>query len=140
LADYATGKGYDVLTTINGGDGFWVNAKTAFTAQLPAGTAITSASFQTMASGWNLIAIGDNKTPRQFNQLLSATPPSPRAIPLNLTTLWAWDAVQTNWYFYAPSLDAKGGTALTDYITTKGYLDFGAKTLDPTTGFWVNHP
>lgn len=35
LADYAASKGYDVLTTSNGGEGFWVNAKTSFTAQLP---------------------------------------------------------------------------------------------------------
>jgi len=132
LTDYATSKGYDVLTTLNGGEGFWVNATTAFTAQLPAGTAITSTSFQAMAPGWNLIAIGDNKTPSQFNALVGAATP--------LTTLWAWDAAQTNWYFYAPSLEANGGTALTDYITGKGYLGFGTKVLDPSTGFWVNRP
>jgi hypothetical protein len=134
LTDYATGKGYDVLTTISGGEGFWVNAKATFTAQLPAGTAIASTSFQTMASAWSLIAIGDNKTPSQFNALAGAATP--------LTTLWAWDAVQANWYFYAPSLEAKGGTALTDYITGKGYLDFTAnnKTLGPGAGFWVNKP
>ena len=51
LTDYATTKGYDVLTTVSGGEGFWVNAKTTFTAQLPAGTAITSTSFQGIASG-----------------------------------------------------------------------------------------
>ena len=134
LTDYATSKGYDVLTTINGGDGFWVNATTAFTAQLPARTAIASTSFQTMASAWSLIAIGDNKTPSQFNALVGATTP--------LTTLWAWDSGQANWYFYAPSLEAKGGTALTDYITSKSYLDFTAnsKTLAPGIGFWVNKP
>jgi hypothetical protein len=132
LTDYATSKGYDVLTTINGGEGFWVNATTAFTAQLPAGTAITSTSFQAMAPGWNLIAIGDNKTPSQFNALVGAAAP--------LTTLWAWNAAQMNWYFYAPSLEAQGGTALADYITVKGYLGFGTKVLDPSTGFWVNKP
>jgi chitodextrinase len=134
LTDYATGKGYDVLTTINGGEGFWVNAKTAFTAQLPAGTAVTSTSFQSMASGWNLIAIGDNKTPSEFNALVGAATP--------LTTLWAWDATLANWYFYAPSLEAKGGTTLTDYITSKGYLDFTTnnKTLGSGMGFWVNKP
>jgi hypothetical protein len=132
LADYATGKGYDVLTSINGGEGFWINAKTPFTAQLPVGTAITSASFQTMLSGWNLIAIGESKTPSQFNALASAAAP--------LTTLWAWDPVQTNWYFYAPSLDASGG--LSAYIADKGYLDFMAnnKMLGQGVGFWVNKP
>jgi len=57
---------------------------------------------------------------------------------ITLTTLWAWGGVLTNGYFYAPSLDKGGG--LTSYITSKGYLDFGTKALDPTTGFWVNKP
>ena len=30
LTTYAAGKSYDVLSTINGGEGFWVNAATAF--------------------------------------------------------------------------------------------------------------
>ncbi len=139
LADYAATKGYDVLTSINGGEGFWVNAKQAFTVTPPSGNALLAASFQTtLTPGWNLIAIGEVKTPSQFNLALSPTPPSPGAIPLNLTTLWAWDAAMTNWYFYAPSLDAKGGTALTDYIANKRYLAFDSKVLDPTMGFWVN--
>jgi len=72
--------------------------------------------------------VGDSPTPRAFNNAI------------NVTTLWAWDAVKTNWYFYAPSLDALGASALSDYITSKRYLDFGTKTLDPTMGFWVNKP
>lgn len=41
-----------------------------------------------------------------------------------------------------PSLEAKGGTTLTDYITGKGYLDFTANntTLAPGVGFCVNKP
>jgi len=134
LADYAASKGYDVLAAISGGEGFWVNAKIAFTAPLPSSTAVSSSSFQGMASGWNLIATGESNSPSQFNALAGAATP--------FTTLWSWDAVQTNWYFYAPSLAAKGGTALGDYITGKGYLDFTTtgKTLGPGLGFWVNKP
>ena len=88
--------------------------------------------------GGNLIAIGDNKTPSEFNKTIGATPPAPGDIPINLTTLWAWDAVLTNWYFYAPSLEKNGG--LLNYIQSKSYLDFGTKALTPTTGFWVNKP
>jgi len=130
LIDYATAKGYEVLTVINGGEGFWVNAKVPFATPIAAGTLITSGSFKTMASGWSLIAIGDSPTPSQFSAIVP------------VTTLWAWDAAQTNWYFYAPSLGAAGGTALTDYINSKGYLDFvkSGKTLGPSTGFWVNRP
>ena len=147
LSDYATGKGYDVLSTIAGGEGFWVNAKQSFSVQLPAGTTVLAADFQPAGSkalvqGWNLIASGDSKAPSDFNSALGASPPAPGVIPLNLTTLWAWDANLTNWYFYAPSLEAKGGTALADYITSKGYLDFRSsnKALGNGTGFWVNKP
>ena len=51
-----------------------------------------------------------------------------------------WRDPAPRWYFYAPSLEAQGGTALSDYINTKGYLDFSAanKALGNGTGFWVN--
>ena len=137
LASYAAGKGYDVLSAIGAGEGFWVNAQTTFTAQLPAGTSVTSASFRTtLAAGWNLIASGDNQTPSEFNQALSVAPPAFGTIPTNLITLWSWDAAQSNWYFYAPSLEANA--TLGTYVASKNYLDYGATTLGQTTGFWVN--
>ena len=142
-AAYAVSKGYNFLTTINGGEGFWVHARTDFTIQLPVGSAVSSASFlPSLPSGWSLISIGDNKTPSQFNAALSITSPPQGVIPINITTLWAWDGTQYRWYFYAPSLEAQGGTVLTDYIAGKGYLDFTSanKTLGTATGFWVNRP
>jgi hypothetical protein len=141
LATYAAGKGYDVLTTIAGGEGFWVNAASAFTGNLPAGTAVSSGSFATtLGSGWSLISIGDNKTPRAFNNAMSPTPPSAGTPAASvLTTLWAWDSVKSSWYFYAPSLDNSNGLAA--YTGTKGYIDFGITgTLAPGAGFWVNMP
>jgi len=138
LADYAAGKAYDVLSTIKGGEAYWINAKVAFSAPAPAGTPITSASFRSMATGWNLIAIGDNKLPRAFNNALSATTPAADEIPANVTTLWAWDAALRNWYFYAPSLDLAG--TLGNFTASKSYLDFGTKVLEPATGFWANKP
>ncbi len=148
LTDYAASKGYDVLSTINGGEGFWVNAKQAFAAPRPAGSTIVASSFASSGTrplglGWNLIAIGETKTPSEFNIALSGlsvVPPNPADIPVNLTTLWAWDSVQSGWYFYAPSLEKSGG--LTNYIVNKGYLDFPAnnKKLGPGVGFWVNKP
>ncbi|MDD5029400.1 MAG: hypothetical protein PHH58_07875 [Rhodoferax sp.] len=41
---YAGTKGYDFLTTIKSGDGFWVNAKTTFSATLPAAPAPANAA------------------------------------------------------------------------------------------------
>ena len=139
LQNYVAGKGYGVLSVINPGEGFWVNAKAPATITLQ-----TSAPFNLTAaylmSGWNLVATGNNVSPSAFNLSLSATPPTSGAVPLNLTTLWAWDNALSQWYFYAPRLEASGG--LTAYIASKGYLDFTttSKRLGSGVGFWVNRP
>lgn len=147
-ASYASGKGYDPLSSISGGEGFWVNAATAFTAQLPAGAGIVASNFaasgtKPLGAGWNLISLGETRTPSAFNAALSglsAVPPNPADIPVNLTSLWAWNSVKAGWYFYAPSLEKTG--SLASYITGKGYFDFTAdgKTLGTGVGFWVNRP
>jgi hypothetical protein len=147
LASYAASKGYEVLTTVSAGEGFWVNAKSAILVQMPAGNALATSHFQDnpidttqnkLIHGWNLIATGDNKSPSDFNKGLSLTPPAIGVIPNNLTTLWAWDNTISNWYFYAPALDS-GGT-LASYISSKNYLDFtnAGKKLGNGVGFWVN--
>ncbi len=147
LQTYATNKSYGVLSQINAGEGFWVNAAKAFSVTLPSGTAISGNDFQdskplSLKKGWNLVAIGNSLSPSAFNIALSTSPPIASVVPINLTTLWAWDSLQSQWYFYAPHLEAQGGTALTDYIVNKGYFDFTAthKLLGPGLGFWVNKP
>lgn len=142
-AAYAASMGYEFLTTINPGEGFWLNASTPFSAAFPDAAPITSSMFQTqfdgssvLSPGWNLISIGDNKTPSAFNRSLGFAPPAAGEIPFNLNSLWAWDAEQANWYFYAPTLEKSGGLA--SFIQNRGYLNFGAKLLGQTTGFWVN--
>lgn len=141
LSAYTASKQYDVLTSIAGGEGFWVNALSSFAGNLPSATAVSSGSFATtLGSGWSLISIGDNKTPRAFNNALSPTPPSAGTVAASiLTTLWAWDSGKSSWYFYAPSLDNSNGLAA--YTFGKSYLDFGTTgTLAPGMGFWVNKP
>lgn len=83
-----------------------------------------------LTSGWHLLASGETKTPAAFNTVVTST------------TLWTWDSAQSKWYFYAPSLQAQGGTALSDYIRANGYLDFTStnKTLGTGVGFWVYKP
>jgi hypothetical protein len=131
LADYVSSKGYQLLATIAGGEGFWLNAKQAGSVTLNNGNTISAETLgPTLIKGWNLISVGETATPKQFCDAQSG----------GVTTLWAWDPTNTAWYFYAPSLEAQGGTALSDYIAGKGYLDFTAasKTLGNGTGFWVN--
>ena len=125
LAAFATSKGYSVLKTIFPGEGYWVNATKA--------TAITDSTAPAFAlgpwsltSGWNLVATGANLTAPQFSSAIA---------PFAATTVWAWDSTASNWYFHAPSLDS---SALANYVAQNKYLGFGSRTLNPTTGFWVN--
>lgn len=146
-AAYAASKGYEFLTKIYGGEGYWVNASKAFSVALMPETAVSSTSFLQgkvgeLRRGWNMVAVGETSTPSAFNSNIGMTPPSAGSTPLNLTSLWAWDNENAKWLFYAPELEAKGGTALTDFIAGKGYGDFAAfnKKLGPGVGFWVNYP
>jgi hypothetical protein len=141
LQAYAAGKGYGVLSVINPGEGFWVNARMAASLGTQAGGGF-GLTMSNLAAGWNLVATGNDLSPSQFNLSLSANPPAPGTVPINVTTVWAWDNASSRWYFHAPSLETPGGTALTDYIMSQGYLDFTqhGKTLGNGVGFWVNRP
>lgn len=126
LDSYAASKGYQVLNQVMPGEGFWVNAKEATAFELPAGATVMAASLST-SPGWNLVSAGDRRTPREIGAMFSS----------KLTSLWAWDTQKSGWYFHAPSLDAAG--TLSDYIATKGYLDFAAGApLGMGKGFWIN--
>ena len=131
LADYAASKGYQVLTNIAGGEGFWVNAKQPASVSVTQGQVINVAQAgATLTQGWNLVSIGDPTMPKQFCDAQNTA----------VTTLWAWDAAKSAWYFYAPALDASGG--LGTYVLSKGYPDFATsnKSLGLGVGFWVNKP
>ena len=138
LQSYATDQGYTVLSEIQAGDGFWVNAKTQADLGTLTGAAINLRQ-SSLSTGWNLVATANAITPQDFNISLSTTPPTVGQVPVNVTSLWAWDSAQSQWYFYAPSLDA---TALAQYIQGQGYRDFGtaSKTVGNGAGFWVRRP
>ncbi len=124
LATYAASKGYKVLSTIDPGEGYWVNATAASTMGNQAGSSF-ALNAANLSAGWNLSATGDEVTPAAFSNTAG-----------NVTTLWAWDNANSNWHFHAPSLAANN--TLAGYITSKGYKDFGALTLGSGRGFWVN--
>jgi uncharacterized protein YkwD len=136
LTTYATSKGYSVLNTINPGEGFWVNAKTASPLAQTGNAYLPGTS--SLLPSWNLISTGANLGAADFNRSLSGVL---SGTPSNLTTLWAWDASNQRWYFYAPALDAVPGS-LTNYLQSKGYEDFTSAgiTLGNGKGFWVNYP
>jgi len=133
LASYAQGKGYDVLTNVAPKEGFWVNAATSATLTGPVANGVMLAESD-LIQGWNLVSSADKKSPSQLNQGLSA---SLSAAGKAITTAWAWNAQGAAWRFYAPSLEAAGGTALADYIASKQYVAFSA-ALSESEGFWLN--
>ena len=131
LSDYVASKGYQMLSTIAGGEGFWVNARQSGSVTVARGNAVSVSSLgPRLVRGWNLVSVGETITPKQFCEAQEG----------GVNTLWAWDAASVAWYFYASSLDAGGG--LVNYAASHGYLDFTAsgKSLGNGTGFWVNRP
>jgi hypothetical protein len=140
LADYTSINKLAILDTVRAGEGFWVKALAEFNVILPKGNPVTTASIAgKLPSGWNLISVSDNLTPRSFNNALSGSPPPLGSVAsLTLTSLWGWNPAMSMWYFYEPQLDNSGGLA--NYAISHGYGDFGTRTLSPTAGFWVNKP
>ena len=135
LATYAEGKGYDVLTIIPSKEGFWVNASTP--SSLPLATSsIAKLAESDLQVGWNLVSSADFRTPSQLNQILSSSLNGAGKV---IASTWAWDKKNGKWKFYAPSLEAQGGSTLDDYVGSKGYLPFtSASTFSATDGYWVN--
>ncbi|TXT41546.1 MAG: hypothetical protein FD135_177 [Comamonadaceae bacterium] len=128
LSTYAAGKGYGVLTTIQPGEGYWVNNSSALPLDLGSQSGIGfSLSAANLTSGWNLSSTSDGLSAPALTSLLG-----------NVTTLWAWDSALNNWLFYAPSLASSGGLA--SYITSRNYLDFGTTPIAANQGIWINRP
>ena len=141
LTNYATSKGYEVLTSIAPKEGFWVNAVASTVIAgdpmsappTPGSTAATLVATD-LAEGWNLIASADNKNPSQINTNLSA---GLAAFGKVLVTAWGWDVATSSWKFYAPALEAQGAETLSSYIGSKAYRSFAVAPA-ATDGFWVN--
>ncbi len=143
-ASYASNQGYEALTTINPGDGFWVNAKAAFTFTTSAASIYSASNFSptsptALLTGWNLIAVGDAILPAVLNASFSASAPSVGSYAANVNSIWAWDATKAKWYFYSPTLDNAG--TLQKFLTDQGYQDFSTNNLklQNGVGFWVNN-
>ncbi|MBI3044835.1 MAG: fibronectin type III domain-containing protein [Betaproteobacteria bacterium] len=141
---------YQLLSTVEPGEGYWVNATAAITLPDQSGStfsynATNFAALPTSAlstTSWYLISTFDTLTPSQFNINMTPTPPAPGVVPTtNFVSLWSWDAAQQKYYFYAPILEATGGlAAVKSYADTNGFLhfqDFG-KTLGIGVSFWVS--
>ena len=129
LQNYAASKGYSVLSTLAPGQGYWIDATTAHTLPVQQGKAYT-VSPASVSKGWNMIASGSAITPALLNLSLGTA----GAASPNINSLWTWDNPTSTWYFYDPALDAQGGTALADYIASRGFVAFGQQSIQQGTG------
>lgn len=138
LATYAAEQKYGVLSSIAGGDGYWVNAIKAATLSTQTGLAASSLA-STLPSGWSLVASGSDLTPAAWNNSLSTFTPAAGVVVKNIASLWHWSVTDSKWLYYSPALSA---SALSSYLAEQGMLDFTSKskTLGNGTGFWVNMP
>jgi len=142
---YASQQGYQFLKTINPGEGYWVNAIQPFSIPATTSSSFGYSNFMptsptALLSGWNLISIGDGISAAAFNTNLSSAQSSGGAASSSLTSLWSWDAKNSLWYFYSPSLDSN--KTLQSYLTAQKYEDFQSNNvlLKHGVGFWVNNP
>jgi alpha-tubulin suppressor-like RCC1 family protein len=139
-AAYAATMGFEFLTRIEAGDGFWVQTKTAFEVQLPTAAAVPLSSLRSKAGKWTLNALGDSATPNAIGNLMAALVSAAGGKDTDPISVWAWNEPLAKWYFFSPSLYRDGSLAA--HIQSNGYLDFVAsnKSLSPGTGFWINRP
>ena len=146
LAAYAAVHGYDVLSIIAPGEGYWINLQSAISMGSQVGRPFVygPAAFGVLPSSWNLIAHGATETPSNFANLVSALPPPVSGVNTDgLMSLWAWQEAQQKWYFYSPQIENQAGLAgVKAYADSKGYLHFqdAGRSLDVGMGFWVNRP
>ncbi|MBP9907028.1 MAG: hypothetical protein KBF66_15870 [Rhodoferax sp.] len=131
LQSYASSKGYGVLSDILPGDGYWVRVAEPGSVLVQPGDTVSLDATQ-LAPGWSLVSTEVATTPAAISTIMGTA----------LTSLWAWDNAQQTYYFYAPSLDALGGSALSSYSNSQGWLDFNTagKGLGTGVGFWVKRP
>lgn len=135
----AAANGYGVLSAIAPGEGYWVDAKASGNVTLVSGSPFVLKA-SNLVSGWNLVATADDVSPAALNLSFGTSAVTSGTVPLNLTSLWAWDNATLGWFFYAPSL--QGSAELASYLASNGYLDFtkANKTLGNGTGFWIKKP
>lgn len=123
-AAHAAGEGFDFLTSIKGGEGFWVNAKTPGAVSMPprAPTCGGTGTALELVPSWNLLSNNIN-TPMSVEKTFGD--------PLKVTSVWKWLPRAANWAFYSPTLD--GGAA---YAVSHG-LEL-LTSIESGEGFWVN--
>jgi len=118
-ASYAAGKGFGTLSSINTGQGFWINSSIPQTLSV---SGVDLSGSLTMTAGWNLAGLKKDQS-KTISNLISGNASS-------IASVWKWDS--GSWAVYLPG-EGDGGES---YAAGK---DFGwLSTVNSGEGFWVN--
>ena len=127
LQTYAASNGFGVLTSIEGGEGYWVNAKTATDYGTHTGLGVTTPK---LGVGWNLIASGGTADSKDVSvEMFSHI--SKKFV--DVASVWQWAG--TKWNMYAPSLYMDG--TLASYLTSNNMGSVLGSISGNGKGFWV---
>lgn len=116
--EYAGAKGFNDLSTIDPGEGFWVNSKAAQNVAVT-GTEQTGNTLS-LAKGWNLAGLPISSA-ISVSDIFSDSS--------KFTSIWKWENNQ--WAVYLP-----GETTQGTYAASKGFNVL--TTISDGEGFWVN--
>lgn len=120
-AAYAQSKGFTLMSTLDTGEGFWVNNTVA--SQLSV-SGIPASGPLALVKGWNLIGLKNSQAVEVAGLMAGKE--------AQFASLFAWDNQQATWNVYLPG-EVDHGAA---YAASKG---FGLFTVaHPGEGFWVN--
>jgi eukaryotic-like serine/threonine-protein kinase len=117
--EYAAAKGFNPLTTISPGEGFWVNSKGTQTSVTIMGTPVDTDAIY-LEEGWNLKGLKADSSIIVSSLFANAT---------KFASVWKWES--GGWAVYLPGEETQG-----DYAKAKGFSQISSIT--PGEGFWVN--
>ncbi len=116
---YAAAKGFNNLSTINPGEGFWVNSVGSGSLSISGTQEFGSL---TLTQGWNLIGLRKSEA-ITITELITGN-------EQQITSIWKWAG--NNWAVYLPGTEDGGAS----YAQGKGFEPL--ENIDPNEGFWVN--
>ncbi len=118
---YAQSKGFGELTSIDPGDGFWVNCLSPQTVTIT-GQVAAGGSLSLSQAGWYLLGLKGTASKDIANLLQGAA--------TQVDSVWKWK--EGNWAVYLPGEDDFGA----NYAQSKGF-DL-IQTINAGEGFWIN--
>lgn len=110
------------LTSINPGEGFWINSKAQQTIDIPGSNSPDTTL--SLADGWNLKGVN---TPINVSEVFNVPVPGTNA--QKYPSVWQWTG--STWSVFIAGESTPGA-----YAASKGYAPL--TTLSPGQGFWIN--